>query len=106
MKLVHQFDMKPGTIQGEYGSVDTYDIERDGIVAGIRIIRPNSNVPRRPHSHPERQIIYLISGVASITNGREEFTLKPGDFVLLESDEEHYVITTEHEAVVFEVKYP
>lgn len=98
--------MTPGSIQGAKGMVDVYDVVQGALTAGVRIVRPYSDVPTRPHIHQERQVIYVISGNGKITDGQETIDLKPGDFVLLDANEEHYVITESAELKVFEVKYP
>jgi quercetin dioxygenase-like cupin family protein len=106
MKKVHEYDIPPKTIAGKIGSVNAYDIVNESIQAGIRVVPPNSDVPTRTHKHPERQIIYVIEGTAEITNLVETIQLKPGDFVVLEADEEHYVRTVDEEVKVFEIKFP
>jgi quercetin dioxygenase-like cupin family protein len=62
-------------------------------------------VPKRPHVHPEKQIIYVISGSGSITNGEYTIELEAGDYILLDSNEPHYVSTKNEDLTVFEVKY-
>ena len=106
MKKVHESEITPKTIDGKIGTVNAYDILDESILAGIRIVPPNSDVPTRIHKHPERQIIYVIEGTAEITNPTETLKLKPGDFVVLEADEEHYVRTSDEEVKVFEIKFP
>ena len=106
MKKIHELEIVHKNFEGKVGSVDVYDIIDENIQAGVRIVKSNSDVPKRTHRHPERQLLYLIEGVAEITNEKETFSLKPGDFVLLESNEEHYVITGDSEAKLFEIKYP
>lgn len=97
--------MTPGSIQGSKGIVEVYDVVQGELTAGVRIVKPESDVPTRPHVHPEKQVIYVISGSGMITNGQETLDLRPGDFVLLEANEEHYVKTWKNELKVFEVKY-
>lgn len=106
MKKVSETDMKPGEIQGARGTVDVYDAIQSELTAGVRIVKADSDVPTRPHIHSEKQVIYVISGSGRITNGKETFDLIPGDFILLESNEEHYVMTKNDDLKVFEVKYP
>ena len=106
MKRIHESEITPKIIDGKVGSVDAYDIIDESIQAGARIVKSNSDVPKRTHKHPERQLLYVIEGTAEITNEKETFSLKPGDFVLLESNEEHYVRTGDSEAKLFEIKYP
>ncbi len=105
MELVNERDIEPLHVDGDRGSVDVYDALSGPVVAGVRIVAPHSRVPRSPHSHPERQLIYVISGTAQITNGAETLQLRPGDHVLLEANEEHYVITADAPVKLFEVRY-
>jgi len=106
MKKINETEMTPGSIQGAKGIVDVYDVIQGELTAGVRIVRANSDVPTRPHIHPEKQVIYVISGTGKITNGKETFDLGPGDFVLLETNEEHYVKTDKEDLKIFEIKYP
>ena len=106
MKKMHETDIEVKVIPGKFGSVNAYDAITESITAGVRIIKKNSDVPTRVHSHPERQLLYLIEGKASITNNVQILDLEPGDFVLLNANEEHYVLTNDEEAKVFEIKYP
>ena len=106
MKKVHESEISPRIIEGKIGSVNAYDILDESIQAGIRVVTSNSDVPTRIHRHPQRQIIYVVEGSAEITNLTETIHLEPGDFVVLESNEEHYVKTTHAEAKLFEIKFP
>ena len=106
MKKVNESSMVPGSIEGSKGMVDVFDVIQGEITAGVRIVKPNSDVPTRPHVHCERQVIYVISGTGKITNNEATFDLKPGDFVMLEANEEHYVMTENDELKVSEIKYP
>ena len=106
MKRIHESEISPKIIEGRIGSVDVYDIIDEEIQAGVRIVKSNSDVPIRPHIHPQRQIIYVIRGSAEITNEKATLQLNPGDFVILEANEEHYVKTSDDEVKVFEIKYP
>ena len=106
MKKVSITEMTPGKIQGTRGVVDVYDVIQGELTAGVRIVKADSDVPTRPHVHSEKQVIYVISGSGTITNGKETFDLSSGDFILLESNEEHYVMTKNDDLKIFEVKYP
>ncbi|TFG33611.1 cupin domain-containing protein [Candidatus Thorarchaeota archaeon] len=106
MKKIHETDIEAKVIAGKIGAVDAFDVITESITAGVRIVRENSDVPTRIHSHPEHQILYVIEGRASITNTVFTLELEPGDFVLLDPNEEHYVITGDEEVKVFEIKYP
>jgi quercetin dioxygenase-like cupin family protein len=106
MKLIQEDKITPSTIEGSVGSVRVHDIINESIQAGVRIVMPNSDVPKPMHKHPERQILYVIKGTAEITNGSETLKVKPGDFVVFEENEEHYVRTTGDEVKLFEIKFP
>ena len=106
MKKVSMSEMTPGKIQGSRGTVEVYDVIQGELTAGVRIVKAESDVPTRPHAHSEKQVIYVISGNGTIISGKDSFDLSPGDFILLESNEEHYVITKNDDLMVFEVKYP
>ena len=106
MKRIHETKISPKIIKGKQGSVDTFDIIDDTIQAGIRIVKKNSDVPTRPHIHPQRQIMYVVDGSGEITNTKERLPLNAGDFIVLEANEEHYVITHDSELKVFEIKFP
>lgn len=106
MRKKNEKEMTPGIIDGTKGTVDVFDMIQGALTAGVRIVGANSDVPKRPHVHSEKQLIYVISGTGKITNGMETISVKPGDFVLLEENEEHYVITDKDELKLFEIKYP
>lgn len=106
MRRKNEKEMTPGRIDGTKGTVDVFDMIQGTLTAGVRIVKTNSDVPKKPHVHPEKQLIYVISGIGKIINGVETIQVKPGDFVLLEENEEHYVITDKDELKLFEIKYP
>jgi quercetin dioxygenase-like cupin family protein len=106
LKRINEFDIPSKIIEGKIGSVEAYDIIQEEIVAGVRIVKPHCDVPKRIHKHPERQILYVIEGTAEIKNDHETLQVKPGDFVLLDANEEHYVLTKDEELKIFELKYP
>ncbi len=106
MKRIQENKIPPSTIEGTVGTVRVHDIIDDSIQAGVRIVMPNSDVPKPIHKHPERQILYVIEGTAEITNGKETLQVKTGDFVVFEENEEHYVKTTNEEVKLFEIKFP
>ncbi len=105
MKRVNESDIEKVTVQGTRGIVHIWDAVREPLVAGVREVVPHSEVPARTHAHPEAQLIYVITGHPKITNTLETIQLQPGDFVLLDSNEEHYVITGDEPSRIFEVKY-
>jgi len=105
MKKLNESSIKSSRVTGSIGHVDVMDAVSEPITAGVRIVSAHSDVPSRPHFHPEAQLIYVISGRAKITNGVETLIMEPGDFVLFEPHEEHYVITGDRDIKVFEVMY-
>ena len=106
MRKKSEKEIDPGRIDGTKGMVDVFDMIQGTLTAGVRIVKTNSDVPKKPHVHPEKQLMYVISGTGKITNGLDTVNVKPGDFVLLEENEEHYVLTDKDELKVFEIKYP
>ncbi|MGY5864423.1 MAG: cupin domain-containing protein [Candidatus Thorarchaeota archaeon] len=98
-------EMTPGRIEGEKGFVDVFDPVPDELAAGVRVVKKGSHVPRKPHAHPQKQIIYVIAGSGKITNGETIMDLSQGDFIALDANEPHYVSTEDEELTVFEVKY-
>ena len=105
MKRIHESEISPKIIDGKVGSVDAYDIIDEDIQAGVRVVKSNSDVPTRTHKHPQRQIMYVVEGTAEITNETETLKIKPGDFVILEANEEHYIKTGDDLVKVFEIKF-
>ncbi|MFW9926901.1 MAG: cupin domain-containing protein [Candidatus Thorarchaeota archaeon] len=105
MKKINISEMKSTTIEGEKGTVTVFNPIPDEIIAGVRVVPASSDVPKRTHVHLEKQLIYVISGSGKITNGDHTFDLKSGDFVMLDSSEEHYVMTENEELRLFEVKF-
>ncbi len=105
MNIVNESNITSVRVRGSRGHVEVMDILTGAITVGVRIVPPYSNVPEKTHAHPEKQIIYVIEGQASITNGDDTFTISDGDFVLLDENEEHYVITDSQAVKLFEIKY-
>jgi quercetin dioxygenase-like cupin family protein len=106
MKVVNEKDVEEKVIIGEKGKLEMMNIiEHPDLMIGTRIILQNSSVPPKPHSHKRRQINYVIDGEPLLTNGKVTIKLKKGDFVILESFEEHYFSTTEKPAHTFEVQF-
>jgi quercetin dioxygenase-like cupin family protein len=106
LKVVNEADIEKKTVDGERGKQHMINlVEQRGLVIGTRIILQNSSVPPKPHSHKRRQINYIIDGEPSVTNGKVTIKLKKGDFVVLESFEEHYYSTNDEPAHTFEVQF-
>ena len=106
MKVVNERDVEKKVMIGEKGKVEIMNIvEQPDLVIGTRIILQKSSVPSKPHSHKRRQINYVIDGEPVVTNGKVTTKLKKGDFVILESFEEHYFSTIDEPAHAFEVQF-
>ncbi len=105
MRQVHESAITPKRVTGSKGWVDVFDVITEPLTMGIRVIPPKSEIPARKHAHPEGQVTYVVSGNPKMTNLKVTLQLKPGDFVILEPDEEHYVITEKNEARLLEVKF-
>jgi len=106
MRRIHETDIEAVRVRGSAGHVDVWDALSEPIVAGVREVAPHSDVPPRPHRHPEAQLIYVIEGEPVLSTGTDSIRLRPGDFVLLEPEEEHYILTDDAPARLFEIRYP
>ncbi len=58
----------------------------------------------KPHHHDLKQINYIISGSGTVTNTVKTIEIRPGDILLLDSNEEHYFETKEGLRLV-EIRY-
>jgi len=105
MRKIHESFIKPRRVTGTKGWVDVFDLMTEPLTMGIRVIPPKSDIPARKHAHPEAQVTYVISGTPKMTNLQVTLELRPGDFVVLESNEEHYVLTEKNKARLLEVKF-
>ncbi len=108
MKVMNRDRMKKITADGIKGKVDVWNaLTEDPLVAGVRVVHPNSTVPGAGHLHAARQLNYIISGKCEIhtTDESEKTPLKPGDFVLLESNEPHFFTAFDEPVVIFEVRF-
>jgi quercetin dioxygenase-like cupin family protein len=54
----------------------------------------------KPHSHHFEQIVYIISGRARFTVGKQTVELGPGEVLLVPPWAEHYAETVGHEPCV------
>ena len=109
MKVVNQEELNKVTVAGVKGYVDVMDaISEEGMVTGVRVVHPNSIVPGEGHMHKERQLNYVISGRCEVytTDENQRTELRPGDFVVLDSNDPHFFVTFEEPAVIFEVRFP
>ena len=105
MQKISISEMTPVIAEGERGSVYVFDPVPDDISAGVRMVKKESEVPKKPHAHSEKQIIYVIEGSGKITNGEVTMDFKQGDFITLDANEPHYVSTDDEDLTIFEVKY-
>ena len=54
------------------------------------------------HSHPDNdEIYYFHSGLGEMTIGDKTFAVKPGDIVLCDGKEEHYITNTQDESDLY-----
>lgn len=107
MKIVDMNDLKEVSSPGERGQVTIIDcINEKDIVLGVREIGPNSIAPKRPHHHPLRQVMFVIEGTGSVTNGIERYRFKPGDFIIIDTNEEHYFESEGDRVKMIEVRFP
>lgn len=107
MRLVSSSDLRKTAATGDKGEVVITDfLAEKGIVFGLREAGPGSLVPKRPHSHPLRQAMYVIEGSGVVTNGKEEVAFKSGDFILFDGNEEHYFDSGKTRLRMMEIRFP
>lgn len=107
MKIINIKDLKGTSSPGERGEVIMIDcINEKNIVLGMREIGPNSIVPKRPHHHQLRQAMFVVQGTGVVTNGIEKYRFNPGDFILIDTDEEHYFESEGESVRMIEVRFP
>jgi hypothetical protein len=61
MKKIHESEIVQKRIDGKVGSVDVYDVIDENIQSGIRIVKSNSDVPRRQNP---RQAYHLQNWIS------------------------------------------
>lgn len=105
MKILHEDQIEMQVIKGEKGSVMVKDFFKEKETIGIRIIPQNSIIPSRSHTHPERQVNYVIEGKTEVSNGKDTVKLKKGDFVFFKANELHYFKTFDSEVKLYEIKF-
>ena len=105
MKIVKESDLLSRTNPSTKGSATIKRLDANGIEVGTARIAPNSETPKPIHSHPERQVFFVIEGSGYLRGRNRKVRIQGGDFVLVEPNEEHYFATEDSELFMFEVKY-
>ena len=105
LKVVNEEDLRKEVLFRDVRVHLANLVEQPDFVVRTVVVPPNSSVPPKPHAHEMCQINYVIDGKLAVTNGKETVDLKKGDFIILESFEEHYFATTNDCAHVFEVQF-
>ena len=105
LKIVNEKELEKTTMSGDVRMRFMNLVEQNDFIVRTVIIPPRSSVPPKPHAHKMRQINYVIDGKLAVTNGKETVDLKKGDFIILESFEEHYYSTASYSAHVFEIQF-
>ena len=59
----------------------------------VVIVPPNSTVPGEDHKHENREVLYLLKGAAQFSDGSKTTEVRPGDIIVVEPFEQHYVVT-------------
>lgn len=71
----------------------------------VAIVPPNSTVPSKDHKHENHEVLYILKGAAKLSDGRKTTEVGPGDIIVVEPFEKHYVVTREEELSIFEVSW-
>lgn len=105
MRVLNENDIDGVLTEGQRGNVLKSDlIDNEDFLFGLRYFEPGALCPQKPHRHSLKQLNYIISGSGKVTNLKETLDLKPGDIILLDSNEEHYFETKEGLRLV-EIRY-
>lgn len=106
MRIVNSSDLGSIDVEGQRGRIKVIDFLKDEHVEiGLRMAGPGTCAPRRPHRHPMRQVIYVISGGGKVDNGKEIREFSEGDFMYFDRDEEHYFDSCSSDLVMIEVQF-
>lgn len=54
----------------------------------------------RPHSHPNEQVVYIVSGRVRFTVGAESTDMEAGDMLVVPPNVEHFAVTLGDEPCV------
>ncbi|MDD1769006.1 MAG: cupin domain-containing protein [Methanomassiliicoccales archaeon] len=107
MKLIHEEDIGVVTVEGGRGQVRIKDVaSEENFVFGLRETGPNCLVPKKPHKHKLRQIMYVIEGSGTVSNGTDAMLFKAGDFIVFAGSEEHYFDSDGKDLKMIEVRIP
>ncbi|MHA2297217.1 MAG: cupin domain-containing protein [Candidatus Hodarchaeales archaeon] len=106
MKIINEKEIEPVSAKGSQGEVYLRNIvNTNKIVIGLRTIAPESDIPTRPHKHEDPHVVYVIKGLAKLSNGQETREVKTGDCIMIESWEEHYFTSGKDEVLLLGVKW-
>ncbi len=107
MRIVNSSELGSVDVEGSKGKIKIIDFIKDSnLVFGLRIAGPATCAPKRPHRHPMRQAMYVISGEGAVDNGRETREIREGDFIYFDKNEEHYFDSCSSGLVMIEIRFP
>ena len=66
---------------------------------------PNLDVLPKPHKHSEHEMIFLLKGSATFTNGKDDVELGADNAIIFDSNEEHYAKSGKDGFTVLEMKW-
>ena len=106
MKIVSKETLEGKLMQCPRGEVEFRSIiSTSELLFRFAIITPNADVLPRPHKHEKREVLYLIEGSATTTNGEITRDIGVGDVAVFEPSEEHYIETGPKGATFLELKW-
>jgi len=107
MRLINEKDIKAVIADGDRGQVRIKDVaSEESFVFGLRETGPGCLVPKKPHKHKLRQVMYVIEGSGTVSNGKDATPFRAGDFILFEGNEEHYFDSDGENLKMIEVRVP
>ena len=96
---VHKFDSG--------GTADfRHIVKEDKLNARVVYVSPGLEVPGKDHNHDGHEMLYVISGDAQFHDGTKSTAFTPGDSVVLEPFDPHWIVAGEEGITLFELVWP
>jgi quercetin dioxygenase-like cupin family protein len=78
--------------------VERKSFSGEGATVCLHRLSPNNE--QMPHSHPNEQIVYIISGVVDFHVGEEVHRLAAGELIAIPPDIQHYAVVVGDEVSI------
>lgn len=81
-------------------------VNQEGLEARVASVTPGSEVPEKNHQHGGHEMLFVISGNAQFYDGQNTRSLEPGDSIVIEPFEQHWIVAGENGISLFELVWP